>query len=133
MATTHLSLNGRTEAFDDVDLLLVMRLILNEADDNGRQGRPDFSKAWEEAIDMRAPGMIPIDLEMANSTANSRAVFARIIERTSRHLDEWCDSIPLSYLQKHCLIPGVQFSLDYPTARLRETLVCLRRLVMNIT
>lgn len=119
----------RSEAFDDVDLLLVVRLLLSLLDHPGGKAFVEIRSTWEALLRLHAPGTIDLGLEDLVANAARRDQLSLLLDKTEDRLQQWGEAIPHSYLKRECQIDGVIFEESYPTRYLISTVRRLRGLV----
>lgn len=129
MATTILTVNEHHESFNDVDLLIVVRMVvLSIADD--RSGELSVVKRrWERAIEARAPGVVDLGIEECANDANLRRQLAELLESLETRLSALGDEVPVARLLGNRRLPGIAFREPYPTHHLVSAARRLRELI----
>jgi len=129
MAKSILTVDDRHSTFNDVDLLLVMRMVLSSLREQGGDELVSIEEEWQRALDTHATGVIDLPLQ---KYANDEYVGMSLISHLSdleSSLIAYGDEVPLSHLKKHCKIPGVVFEGPYPTCHVVAAVRSLRGLI----
>ena len=123
MTRSQLHYADRVETFEDTDLLVVLGMLASELGE-----RDAMQAAIREAIEHRAPGFVPLDLEALLSTRSAAHRFVRALESVEGRVAALGPVIPVEHLRT-LGIPDVEFTGDLPARYCLDAIARLRRLV----
>ena len=120
-------LDGRHEVFEDIDLLLVVRLAILAA----RNDEADewLAEAWSFSYREHAPGVVDLGLRAIVANPENRASLLRVLSVVEDNLHAVGAVIPLASLKSDLKLPGVRFRADQDSGRIVSTLLRLRALI----
>jgi hypothetical protein len=129
MTTSILSANEQHAVFNDLDLLLVVRMALSSMTERDRTTLAAVERVWTEALETHGPGVVDLRVEeFANDTA-TRSKLVALLAVLETKLPAFGDEVPLSHLTSSCRIRGVTFERPYPTHYLLSATRRLRELI----
>jgi hypothetical protein len=129
MATSILRVNEHHATFNDVDLLLVLRMFLSSMKNADKEKLSDIATTWERAIETNAPGVVDLPVEEYANNADTRTHLVSLLTAFEASLSDQGDEVPLAHLKQECRIPGVVFERPYPIHRLLDAVRQLRDLI----
>ena len=127
MGTSYVSFQDRCEAFNDSDLLMVLRLASNSMGQRGVLA--ELANAWEEAIRNHAPGVVDVPLGNLAEQSTERGQLAALLLELETEVSNFGDFVPLPYLREHCNMRGIRYLAGYPTSRIVAAIKRLRDLL----
>jgi len=124
---------GKSDIFNDTDLLVVIGLALDIISESAafEELRP-LALEWERAIKEYGPGVLDLKLEHGLETPNQQRVFGDLMEEILSRCVEYKSRIPASTLNERISAPGVTF-FDYDVAAVTAALEKLRHLTAKRT
>lgn len=131
MAKSIQTVNGHHATFNDLDLLLVIRMLLSSMTEGDKKKLTPTVEVWENAIAMHAPGVIDLRVQEWANDEEARIPLITLFANLESSLGDWGDEIPLVHLKEDCRIPGVVFEGPYPTRHLAGAACQLRQLLAH--
>jgi len=130
MATSIQTVGERAEAFNDLDLIAIVRLLGQEA--AARPGEYSAITAvlarWERNLAAYGPGTIDLNFNDLASSDKRRSELILLLAAVDKGVGQFGKTIPSSVLNDRCAVPGVTFQ-DYPISLLRLAMTRLRGLL----
>jgi len=120
----------KAEAFNDLDLLVLVGLMISELEHNAGEYsalRP-YIDIWSESRFAYAPGVIDLRLNDAVSRAGGRDQLEQLLSAVERRLESFGEIVPASKLNSQWPVPGVTFH-DYSTSLVENAINKLKRLI----
>ena len=127
MGTSYVTFDGRSGAFKDSDLLVVLGLAANSM--RKQDVLLDLADAWEEAIKRHGPGVADVPMDGLSESSGVRGQLLALLLRLEAELHSHGDSVAIAFLRERCDIPGIRFDTAYPTRLLVNTVQRLRELL----
>ncbi len=128
MGTSVLTVNDRHATFDDIDLLLVVRMLLSDLTDADRETLGALPQEWETAVETNAPGVVDLPVERYANDDTARPRLVSLLAGVESSLSSNGD-VPLARLKGDLRVPGVMFERPYPSGRLLDASKRLRGLI----
>ncbi len=130
MATSIQVVGDKAAVLDDMDLLLLLRIMVERVHSNCDRFPTLQSMAvhWESSWEDSGPGTLDLDLASLARNNSQTTEFLSIVHETERTLREFGDVLPAAIVNRRWNVRGVKFH-DYPINRLNKTLEELRRLL----
>lgn len=122
MATSIQVVQGQAKIFNDLDLFVVLRFMLEEMMSNPKryQSLQAMFSIWEDCCVASGPGTIDLKLDRLAASESSKSEIRELLSAVREKLAEWGDRIPKSILNTRYAVRGIHFA-DYETSRLVET------------
>ncbi|HEX4959444.1 MAG TPA: hypothetical protein VF173_01300 [Thermoanaerobaculia bacterium] len=123
----------RSEVFNDLDLLVLMRLMSEELGSNASSYPLLVSMAarWRDCCENYSPGSIDLNLELAVAGEKARQQFASLLSTIAQKLERSGDTIPAGELNSRLCVPGVTFH-DYRTTLLLAAIEKIKQLLLPV-
>lgn len=129
MAKSIQTVNGHDATFNDVDLLVVVRMVLSSMTEAKKRKLATTVETLEGVLAMHAPGVVDLRMQDWVNDGETRSTLISLLANIETSLSEWGDAVPLAHLKEECRIPGVIFEEPYPTRLLAEAARQLRQLI----
>ena len=129
MATSIQTIFEKAEMFNDLDLLVLLRMMVEEVKQNPSQycSLGDLAAAWDETCSNYGPGVIDLKLESVASTP-AQSELTLLLSTLEDNLDRLGSVIPATTLNDRWAVPGVRFK-DYTTSKLIAAIGKIRNLL----
>ena len=130
MGTSIQVVRGKAESFNDIDLLVLLRFMVEEigAGPSEYPSLAPFVSIWTDCCSDSGPGTIDLQLDRLDLDERSASEFARLLNAVERAWAAWGALIPAHVLNTKYFVRGVRFN-DYEISRLTAATDKLRKLV----
>jgi hypothetical protein len=105
---------GRAEVINDLDLLVLLRFMLDEIEADSEHALKQPGDAWRKCVSQYAPGIIDLNLDAHFCDDAERAEFLALASRVKSKLERVGPSIHASCLNTPETPKGMVFG-DFPT------------------
>jgi hypothetical protein len=129
MATSIQVIRDQAEMFNDLDLLVLLRMMVEEVQRNPSQYHSigQLAASWDESCSNYGPGVIDLKLGSVASTAAQSEIIL-LLSGLEKKLGRLGAVISAATLNERWAVPGVQFQ-DYSTSNLIAAIRKLRNLL----
>ncbi len=127
MGTSYVTIDGRSEAFNDTDLLVLLRLTTYSM--RNQELLPEIAEAWEGAIQGHGPGVVNVPMDRLAGQSTEREQLSALLSGLQAEVQGFGGTVPVAYLRERCDLPGIRFDAPYPTKLLVAAIKRLRGLV----
>jgi hypothetical protein len=130
MGTSIQKVGSRVELIGDLDLLVALRLVLEEIRDNAAAypSLQGMSSIWKESLQTAGPGTIDLKLERLESNSSGQTELSKLLSAVEEKLSSFGLTIPSQILNERYFVRGVRFA-DHETSRIRNAVQAIRRVM----
>ncbi len=129
MGHTILEVDGRHEQFDDTDLLILTRMLVNSIPYSKDVLWMNIRDDWTRAIDSYFNGFMNLPLQEAADDPQKRERIVTLLKKLESNLAHMGPEIPLSKLKTELRVPRTMFTSPYPTSHVLDAARRVRGLI----
>jgi hypothetical protein len=124
--------DGRAEAFNDLDLIALVGLMAQEM----KRGTPGHEMLeplmadWRARLAFYGPGTIDLKLDGVISSSALREQVVSLLAAVESRVRAFGDAVPAPVLNELRMVPGVRFH-DHATSTLVSAIIRLRALLVS--